>query len=443
MANTFTKIQTITCSGGETSFAFNSIPSTYTDLMIKVSARLNSSTGTSGMSMRFNGTTAGYYNGIIDGDGATLTGQEDINIGQAYVGRVPSAGATASSFSNFEIYIPNYASNNYKTYSSDSIGPTNASTNQNALSSGGTLLSTTPITSISLYNNTYAYAQYSSATLYGISKPDQTGGVGSKATGGVVTTSGSYTIHTFTSTGTFTPTTSMNVDYLVVAGGGGSINDNEGGGGGGGVLAASTFAVTSGTSYACLVGAGGSVNMGSTSAFSSIVATGGGSSWISPGTTAVLNGGSGAGGWSVTTLTAGTGISGQGFGGGVGANVGATNVYVGGGGGGATAAGTAANSTTKVAGSGGAGYTSTISGTSTVYAGGGGGGCGSGGAYAAGQTPGSGGAGGGTAGSNGQTQPTNGTANTGGGAGSPGFNASYTLKASTGGSGIVIVRYTT
>ncbi len=61
------------------------------------------------------------------------------------------------------------------------------------------------------------------------------------ATGGTITTSGGYTIHTFTSSGTFTPSGTVNVETLVVAGGGGgaggtSSATGQGGGGAGGVL---------------------------------------------------------------------------------------------------------------------------------------------------------------------------------------------------------------
>ena len=40
------------------------------------------------------------------------------------------------------------------------------------------------------------------------------------ATGGTITTSGSYTIHTFTSSGTFTPNRAVNLEVLIIAGGG-------------------------------------------------------------------------------------------------------------------------------------------------------------------------------------------------------------------------------
>ena len=53
------------------------------------------------------------------------------------------------------------------------------------------------------------------------------------ATGGVITYSGNYKIHTFTSNGTFTVKQNVNAEVLVVAGGGGGGGDTGGGGGGG------------------------------------------------------------------------------------------------------------------------------------------------------------------------------------------------------------------
>ena len=67
---------------------------------------------------------------------------------------------------------------------------------------------------------------------------DGTGGVGPfVATGGTKTTSGSYTIHTFTSSGTFAVTQGERaLQFLVVAGGGGGGVDDGAGGGAGGYL---------------------------------------------------------------------------------------------------------------------------------------------------------------------------------------------------------------
>jgi len=67
-----------------------------------------------------------------------------------------------------------------------------------------------------------------------------------QATGGTITNVGGYTIHTFTTSGTFNVVSgAFNVDYLVVAGGGGGAPYRGGGGGAGGFRTATGFPVTS------------------------------------------------------------------------------------------------------------------------------------------------------------------------------------------------------
>ena len=84
------------------------------------------------------------------------------------------------------------------------------------------------------------------------------------ATGGSITTSGNYKIHTFTSNGTFEVTSKGDsgigdqIEYLCVAGGGGggggsdSGNNGSGGGGAGGMLTADEI-TASVTTYAITV----------------------------------------------------------------------------------------------------------------------------------------------------------------------------------------------
>jgi len=80
------------------------------------------------------------------------------------------------------------------------------------------------------------------------------------ASGGTVTTSGDYTIHSFTSSGTFTVNSApadATVEYLVIAGGGsGSHNTTEGGGGAGGYRTATGLAISA-QAYSITIGAGG------------------------------------------------------------------------------------------------------------------------------------------------------------------------------------------
>jgi fumarate reductase subunit D len=260
------------------------------------------------------------------------------------------------------------------------------------------------------------------------------------ATGGTITSSGSYIIHTFTSSGTFTANSNCNtVEVLVVAGGGGGGAAYGGGGGAGGLIYNSSFAISA-QAYTVTVGAGGAgapavsgANVGtngSNSVFSTLTATGGGGgAGYLPQNGPGNAGGSGGGGTYGGIGGAGTSL--QGNNGGIAS---ASPNYGGGGGGGAGAVGS--NGSTTAGGNGGAGAAYSISGASVTYGGGGGGGTWHDG------TGGTGGAGGGGAGGSGSgnNAGTNGTANTGGGGGGSGYLNS-TPAGGNGGSGIVIIRY--
>jgi hypothetical protein len=259
------------------------------------------------------------------------------------------------------------------------------------------------------------------------------------ATGGTITFAGGMTIHTFTSSGTFTVLTAgagATVEALVVAGGGGGGAFAGGGGGAGGLIynASKSIAVQA---YTITVGSGGAAptsntggnTNGNNSVFDSLTAIGGGRGGVQ-GTGNGQNGGSGGGSDGEGGVVGGTATAGQGNNGGSGAG----GTVAGGGGGGAGAVG--ANRSGGNGGAGGVGLAYSISGTSTFYAGGGG-------ASGSGTITALGGNGGG---GNGEQFPitpaaTNGTANTGGGGG-----AMYVFNpdnGGNGGSGIVIISYPT
>ena len=107
------------------------------------------------------------------------------------------------------------------------------------------------------------------------------------AEGGDISFSGSYIIHTFTSSGDFRVTQgNPNVEYLIVGGGGAGANGTTilgctstvgGAGGAGGVLYTSSFALTKGL-FPIIVGTGSSTAgvSGSNSTFAGFTAFGGG-----------------------------------------------------------------------------------------------------------------------------------------------------------------------
>ena len=440
-------IQTVTVgSGGAANIEFTNIPQTYTDLKLVVSARDTFSATANAMYLQVNGAGGTAYSiRRVQGNGSAAssyseTGQSSAN----YYSTATGASATASTFGNFELYIPNYAGSNAKSMSVDAVTENNGTTAFASMYAGLTT-NTAAITSITLSPDT-AFAQYSTATLYGVTSA----GTAAKATGGIITMDENYFYHTFLASGTFTPTQNLTADYLVVAGGGGGGSRGGGGGGAGGMRCTVTatggggslespLSLTANTGYTVTIGAGGAGGSravaganGSDSVFSTITSSGGGyggSAAVVPNTG--NNGGSGGGG--SNNGVGGTGTTNQGYAGGSSNNT----SYDGGGGGGAGAVG--ANASTAGiglgSGNGGNGVATSISGTSTTYAGGGGGG-----SFGS-SNHGTGGTGGGGNGAN--TAPTAGTANTGGGGGGAGnsANTNTTPAGAAGGSGIVIVRY--
>ena len=127
------------------------------------------------------------------------------------------------------------------------------------------------------------------------------------ATGGTKSTSGDYTYHAFTSSGSLVISAGQgNIDYFVVAGGGGGGNTIGGGGGGGGIARGTLSAVGPGP-HTVTIGDGGSGSSapgsagsnGQNSVFSTIIAAGGGgggSEVAGDGTDGGSGGGSGHGG---------------------------------------------------------------------------------------------------------------------------------------------------
>jgi len=297
------------------------------------------------------------------------------------------------------------------------------------------------------------------------------------ATGGTITTSGDYKIHTFTSSSDFVVSSVGNslgggdkVSYMVVAGGGAGARSAGGGGGAGGFregkctsdpytaspLDAGAGLQVSAATFPITVGAGGATQTnpalggnGSVATFSTITAAGGGGGNMNapPGPGTGSAGGSGGGGGhgasaSPRPTAGGAGNTPpvsppQGNPGGQGSSVDNTGS---GGGGGATAAGAVggpgapSSGLCGKGGNGGAGATTVITGSPVGYAGGGGGGSGCRPDNATGSD------GGAPGGRGPSTNAGTATANRGGGGGGGGYCSSANGQ-SAGGSGVVIIRY--
>jgi hypothetical protein len=164
---TFIKIASVTVgSGGASSIDFTSIPSTYTDLCVKLSLRSNNTSV--GVFVRFNGNSANYSSRRLYGDGATTYSDTHGSSTEiAVVAGENISTFTSNTFSSMDFYIPNYAGSNNKSASSDSVTENNATTAWAAI--GANLWSNTAaITSIAFTPAAGSFVQYSTATLYGI-----------------------------------------------------------------------------------------------------------------------------------------------------------------------------------------------------------------------------------------------------------------------------------
>lgn len=456
---TYTPIETYTLSTAASSVTFgsgNTLPQTYTDLVIVVQGIQESSYSARNMGIRFNNDSGSNYSSVQI---LNTSAGSDNDLNNAYGPLVNSSvNTTSGAYTTGIINIQNYSnSTTFKTVINK--GGTSA-----VYTSGGSNVgtyigenicvwrNTAPITQITLYavapNQAGSGSNWSvgsTFTLYGIANA----AIGApKATGGIITYDSTYYYHTFGASGTFTPQQSLTADILVVAGGGGGASVNSGGGGAGGLLGFASQSLTA-TGYTVTVGAGGAggqpnLNNGSVggdSQFASLTLVKGGGYGSAETKGNGGNGGSGGGGGAATS--GGSPTSGQGYAGGNGYPSGGPT-WGGGGGGGANQAG--ANGTSTGAGDGGDGsstYSSwglatgtgqNVSGT-VYYAGGGGGG--TRGSY----TVGAGGDGGGGNGANDTLYGGTGKPNSGGGGGAGGWNGSTYGVGGAGGSGVVIIRY--
>jgi hypothetical protein len=450
--NTYVALDKVTVTSATPSITFNSIPQTYSDLVIVAGNVLVSNNGYS-LDFKINADTGSNYS--LTNITANSSGSRS--------DRVANGSNTSNDlcyYYGFSSTVPGQSILNFMNYSSTDLYKTiltkSGATDRQTELSTHLWRSNSAITTIEIGANGSNIAAGTTFSLYGIRAEGTSPTV--KATGGIISSDTNYYYHTFSASGTFTPTESITADVLVVAGGGGgggaygtAINSFSGGGGaggfystvsptGGGGTPGSSLSLTA-TGYSVTVGAGGAGGVGyatdgangSNSVFSTVTAIGGGGGGGGTGTnindqgrvgkTGGSGGGAGAS-YLQNSPAGGSGTTNQGYAGGAG-----TTGQNTGGGGGAGSVGYGGSTSSN----GGDGLVSSLNLAGTYLAGGGGGaraiGAGSGGL-----------GGGGNAGDN--TNGSSGTANTGGGGGGCTDESGATTRTGgAGGSGLVVIRY--
>ena len=165
-----TVIEHIELGSASASITFSSIPATYTDLYLIYSLR----SAQAGYSfddnlIRINSDSGSNYSGrfLRTRDGAVASDTTPAT-GITFYG-VPAGNATANTFGSGSLYIPNYQSSVAKSISTDGYSENNSAS---AVQGGITATlynQTSAITTLTILSiNGWNLAQYSSATLFGI-----------------------------------------------------------------------------------------------------------------------------------------------------------------------------------------------------------------------------------------------------------------------------------
>jgi hypothetical protein len=164
MPNTFELIASYTASGSVSSIDFTSIPSTYTDLCIKFSARGNDAAAKVNGLISFNGSTSGFTVRYVGADGSTPYSNSGAF---RFCSFINAAGSTANTFASNDIYIPNYAGSTNKSFSVDGVTENNATSTEMWLIAG-LWSNTAAITSISITPSAGSIVANTTAYLYGV-----------------------------------------------------------------------------------------------------------------------------------------------------------------------------------------------------------------------------------------------------------------------------------
>jgi hypothetical protein len=169
MATTYTLISSNVLSSTAASVTFSSIPGTYTDLVLRISARSDRAAARETVQVQFNSTGSGLYSETrIQGSGSAVSSFRNTAGDGVNAFFIDSAVDTASTFASLEAYIPSYAAAIKKQFSAIGALENNA-TEAYIRALAGLFDSTSAISSITLTpTGPSNFVSGSSFYLYGI-----------------------------------------------------------------------------------------------------------------------------------------------------------------------------------------------------------------------------------------------------------------------------------
>lgn len=156
-------------TSSQSSIVFNSIPQTFTDLLLVTSLR--DDTGSTGWENAFiypNNSSANMTSKFLYGWGNNNTGSAN-NVPAVIYHQTARGGNTASTFSSSSVYFCNYTLTAGKSISAETSVERNDVAGINAITAA-LWDSSAAISSLVITAAVGNFVQYSSATLYGITK---------------------------------------------------------------------------------------------------------------------------------------------------------------------------------------------------------------------------------------------------------------------------------
>ncbi|NDD85579.1 hypothetical protein EBZ38_15060 [bacterium] len=169
MANTYTLIASNTLSTTAASVTFSSIPSTYTDLVLRMSARNDRAVTNGTLNLTINNLSTSIYSWtFLQGNGSAASSNR--NSATTFLSDIPLVGssATSNTFSSIEIYLPSYLASQNKPVGIFGVNETNATAIE-MKANAGLIQSTAAIDRIDISNtSTFQFVSGSSFFLYGI-----------------------------------------------------------------------------------------------------------------------------------------------------------------------------------------------------------------------------------------------------------------------------------
>lgn len=170
MPSTYELISSNVLSTATASVTFSALPTTFTDLVLRASVRGNDTGYQSPFRLKINTDTGTNYSrtrlyGIGSSAVSNRASNEADNIDVSFFNQ---SGSTSDTFTNIEVYVPNYLSTVAKPISGNGVVENNSSTDWIVSAHAVLYRGTSAITSLEFFTNAGSFVSGSSFYLYGI-----------------------------------------------------------------------------------------------------------------------------------------------------------------------------------------------------------------------------------------------------------------------------------